>query len=138
MFANHAEETGGLLLLTGATWDTINVNAPLAGELPPGVKAVTAINGSLVVRLLFHRTETNQDHNFSLRLISMDGEELQKLDGQFHVAWSEDNPLEWDQGVNIIIGLTGMPLPDFGQYTFHLLVDNAHMAERPFRVVKRY
>jgi len=138
MFANHAEESGGLLQLVGATWDTINVTGPIVGDLPPDVQAVTAIKGSLVIRLLFHLTETNREHSFTLVLIDRDGRELQKLEGTFPVKKVEDSPPEWDQGVNIIIGLTGMPIPDYGQYTFHLLVDGQHLAERPFRVVKRF
>lgn len=146
MFANYAEETGGLLLLTGATWDTINVTAPIQiVGMPEGlvlpddaVLPVTMIQGVLVVRLLFHLTESNRDHAFSLQLITADGKELQRTEGQVHVGWNEDTPPEWDQGVNLIFNVTGQPIPEFGQYAYHLLVDGNHIGERPFRVMRKY
>ncbi len=135
MFANHAEERDGLLYLTGATWDTINVVGPMTGA-PPGV--IAAISGTLVIRLLFHLTETDRDHTFVISLMDEDGAELQNLEGGFHVARKPEHPPGWDQGVNIILGLTGMPLPRFGRYEFHLLIDGQHVAERPFRVTQGY
>jgi hypothetical protein len=135
ILANHAEEQGGLLFLSGATWDTVNVQGPLEGGPP---ETVALFQGTLVIRLLFHTTETGRDHTATITVLDADGHQLQQFEAGFRVERSEDIPPGWEQGVNILIGLSGMPLRDFGFYTFSLQVDNQHLGDRPFRVLKKY
>jgi len=135
ILANHAEEQGGLIYVSGGTWDTVNVNAPLQGGPP---EAVALFQGFLVIRLLFHPTETGRDHSFELIVMDEDGHEFQKLGGDFRVEKNPNLPAGWEQGVNIIIGMSGMPLMAFGRFTLSLQVDGQHVGDRPFRVLKLY
>ena len=71
ILANYAEVNGGLLYISGGGWDTLTVQAPAEGA-PPGVFAV--LQGTLVIRLLFHQTETGRDHQFEVAIIDEDDE----------------------------------------------------------------
>ena len=135
MLANHAEVQGGLLYISGGTFDTINVQARMEGG-PPG--AVAALQGTLVIRLLFDFTETDKEHLFELRLVDEDGREIAKIDGDFHVARTVGLPEGWDQGNNIVANFAALALPKFGEYAFHLRVDGEPIGDRPFRVLKLY
>jgi hypothetical protein len=135
MLANHAESRDGLLYISGGTWDTLNVQAPMEGGPP---NAVAVFQGVVVARLTMHATEAPSDHTFRLVVMDEDGQELAAAEGGFHVEKIMGTPPEWGQGSNLIIGLTGLPLPRFGQYSLHLLVDARHLGERPFRVLKLY
>ncbi|HEV8681785.1 MAG TPA: hypothetical protein VGS09_03270 [Actinomycetota bacterium] len=137
MLANYAEAPpgGGLVYIMGGAWDTITVQAPLEGA-PPG--AVAAIVGSLAIRLLFHSTEVDRDHKLEIVLQDLDGAEVAKIEGGIRVTKALGLPPGWEQGTNFVFPLTGLGLPKFGQYTFHLLVDGQHLGERPFRVLKGY
>ncbi len=135
LLANHAEDQGGLLYLSGATWDTVTVGAPTPAELPD---IVALFQGYLVIRLLFHPTETGREHTFQVTVIDEDGHELQTFRGSLPVERNDKLLPGWDQGVHIILGLNGMPLPHFGNYEFSLQVDGQHLGDRPFRVVRGY
>jgi hypothetical protein len=135
MLANHAEDHSGLLTIVGGSWDSVNVAAPIQGA-PDNVFAV--MQGTLVMRLLFHPTETNRSHRFEVRISDADGAEIAKLEDEVMVMRLEDLPPAWDQGVNLVIQLTGLPLPAPGLYVITLNVDGQFMADRPFRVIKSY
>jgi len=135
ILANHAEARDGLLYISGGTWDTLNIQAPMEGGPP---NAVAVFQGVVVTRLKVHGSEVPSDHSFSLVVIDEDGAELAKAEGSFHAEKIAGVPPEWGQGVNVIVGLTGLPLPKFGQYSLELLVDGRHVGTRPFRVLKLY
>lgn len=135
ILANYAENQGGLQYIMGGAWDTITVNAPLENA-PPGVFAI--ISGSLAIRLLFHQTETNREHTFAIRISDADGKELGKVDGGMRVEKIPGLPPSWDQGVSIVVPLTGFPLPGAGQYVMNLMVDDQWVGDRSFRVIKGY
>jgi hypothetical protein len=133
--ANYAEDQGGLLYVVGGGWDTINVQAPIQGA-PEGV--FTVIQGTLVVRLLLHVTETGQDHKFTFEIVDEDGQQLAKAEGDFRSERIPSLPIGWDQGANLIFPLTGIGLPGPGNYTINLRVDDDLLGDRPFRVLKLY
>jgi hypothetical protein len=134
--ANYAEAPpGGLLYIMGGGWDTINVRAPLEGG-PEG--AFTFIQGTLVARLLFHNTETDRDHSFALVIADADGRELGKVEGGMRVERNRGLPPSWDQSVNLVLPLTGFPLPGPGEYVIHLLINGQFVGDRPFRVLKLF
>lgn len=135
LLANYAEVNGGLLYISGGGWDTMTVHAPIEGA-PPGVFA--AIQGTLVIRLLFHQTETGRDHAFELAITDEDGLEIGKAEGGVRVEQSRGLPVGWPQPVNIPIPLTGIALPRPGLYTLSLQVNGQHVGDRPFRVLKGY
>lgn len=137
MLANHAETPdNGLLYLAGGGWDTTTIHNPLPEGAPDG--AVALLQGHLVVRLLFHVTETDREHGFTIAIMDEDGHEVARIDGSANVARSADLPVGWDHGINLAIPLTGMPVPRFGLYSISVLVDGQHVGDRPFRVLKGY
>jgi hypothetical protein len=95
------------------------------------------LQGTLVIRLLFHQTETG-DHSFTLTIVDEDGNEVGKADGSLRVERTRGLPVGWPQNVNIPIPLAGIALPKQGLYTMSLQVDNQHVGDRPFRVLKGY
>lgn len=136
ILANYAEAgSNGLLYIAGGGWDTITISAPMQGA-PPGVFG--AMQGTLVIRLQFHQTETGRDHDFALTIIDEDGGEIGKVEGNFRVDRLPGLPPAWPQSVNLPIPLTGAPLPKAGLYTLSLQVDGSHLGDRPFRVLKGY
>jgi len=134
LLANHAEVSQGLLYVAGGGWDTVNVTGPPPETASPGTVAV--LQGTLVVRLLFHATETDREHTFTITLIDADGSEEAKIEGTVDVARVPEIPPGWDHGVNLALPLTGMPVRTFGLYTFSVQVDGQHVGDRPFRVIE--
>jgi len=135
VLANYADDRDGLLNMIGTGWDTITVGAPLEGA-PDGVFAVA--QGTLVVRLLFHQTETGQEHKFAITVLDEDGAEIGKIEGGMRVERNKGLPAGWDQNVNIVVPLTGFPLPHPGLYTINVQVNGQFLGDRPFRVLKGY
>lgn len=134
MLANYAEiAPGGLLTVVGGTWDTMSVHGPLPEDAPEN--AVALVAGCVVVRALFHVTETGRDHEFALTVMDEDGGEVARIDGGLHVERQLDVPPGWDQGVNLVVSLSGLPIPRFGLYSISLQIDGQHVGDRPFRVV---
>lgn len=136
LLTNYAEIGGnGLLYIAGAGWDTVTMGAPVP-DAPPEVFAV--IQGTLVIRLLFHSTETGRDHAFTVTLTDEDGSEINKLEGQVRVDRTPGLPATWDQPINLPVPLTGIALPRPGQYRINLLVNGQFVGDKPFRVLKGY
>ena len=133
--ANYAEDRGGLLYVVGGGWDTINVEAPIEGA-PPEVFVV--IQGMLVIRLLLHTTETSKEHTLVFEIVDEDGGQLVRATAQVHVERNVRVPVGWDQALNLIFPLSGIPLPNPGNYTINLRVGDELLGDRPFRVLKLY
>jgi hypothetical protein len=133
--ANYAESREGLLYVMGAGWDTLTVQAPLQGG-PPG--AVAVLTGALVIRLLVHPTETGQTHELDIHVIDEDGAEVARVQGQVQAPLVPGLPIGWDQGVNLVISLHGMPIPRFGQHAIAVRVSRQHLGDLRFRVLKGY
>jgi hypothetical protein len=141
MLANYAEVREGLLYIMGGGWDTVTAHAPLqapegAPPPPPGVLAF--VQGTLVVRLLFHPTETGREHTFAVSIIDEDGTEIAKVEGGMNVERKPGLPPTWDQNFNIVLPLTGIGLPHEGNYRINLLVDGQFVGDRPFRLLKGF
>jgi hypothetical protein len=137
MLANYAEvASGGLLTVVGGTWDTMSVHAPAPDDAAEG--AVAVLTGCVVVRALFHVTETGRDHEFALTVMDEDGGDVARIGGDLHVERQPDLPPGWDQGVNLTVSLAGMPVPRFGLYSISVQLDGQHVGDRSFRVVQAF
>lgn len=138
MLANHAEgPPNGLVYISGGAWDVINVTEPLPAGAPPGV--VTFVQGVLVVRLEFDPTETGSEYPFVVTIVDEDGGNIGRVDGSIVAPpQPEDHPPTWSIGANMILPLTGLPIPHFGIYRLSVQVNREHKGELPFRAVKRY
>jgi hypothetical protein len=133
--ANYAEDQGGLLYIMGGGWDTMTVHAPVEGA-PEGVFA--PMRGTLVIRLLFHQSETDHEHRFRVAIADEDGAEVGSVEGNLRVDRVRGLPVGWDQNVHIAIPLLGLGLPRPGNYVITLLVNDQFVGDRPFRVLKGY
>ena len=138
LLANHAEAPpNGLLYLSGAGWDTINVGAELPEGAPGDV--VAFVQGVLVIRLRFHHTEAGTEFPFDVVFVDEDGGAIARIDGTVTaVPPDRDEPPTWDRAAHVIAGLHGLPLPRFGEYRIHLRVNREHKGDLPFRVVRRF
>jgi hypothetical protein len=135
LMANYAEDNGGLLYVQGGAWDTVNVRGPIS-QVPGGPVAI--IQGTLVARVLFHVTETDREHEFELNIMDEDGGQVAQVKGKTTISKMVGLPTGWDQGVNLIVPLTGVPLSKFGRYEIALSVDGTNAGTLPFRVLKLY
>ena len=141
LLANYAEDNKGLLNVSGASWDTIEVRGPTSvasGPVPDGPLPVAQIVGFLVARVSFHPSETGREHKVGILVTSADGETVAKAEGRQVIPKQKDLPSGWPQGVNLIIPMTGVPLPEFAHYSIVLQVDDQHLGDMAFRVVKKY
>lgn len=137
LLANYAEVgPTGLLTVVGGTWDTMTVHGPPPDEGPPG--AVAVLTGCVVSRALFHVTETGREHQFAFSVMDEDGGDVARIEGSVYVERQLDIPPGWDQGVNMTVSLTGMPVPRFGLYTISMQIDEQHVGDRSFRVVQGF
>ncbi len=137
MLANYAEVgPTGLLTVVGGTWDTLTVHGPLPDEAP--ADAVAVLTGFVVVRALFHVTETGREHEFALTVMDEDGGDVARVDGTVRVERQPELPPGWDQGVNLALNVSGMPVPRFGLYSISVQLDGQHVGDRAFRVVQGY
>src|SRR5215208_1643422 len=135
MLANHAEAANGLLYISGGAWDTVTVNeAP--PEPPEGV--VAFVQGVLVIRINFHATEVETDYPFHVIVVDEDGLEIGKVEGTMSALRQQGNPPAWPHPANIVVSLTGLPLPRFGEYRIHVRVNREHKGDTPFRAVKGF
>lgn len=135
ILANHAEVNNELLYINGGGWDTIIVGAPIPG-VPEGVTAVMV--GFLAIRFMFHVTETDRSHHFELTVLSEDGQQVAKVDGDFDVPRNESVPAGWLQNVNMVLPVSGVALPSEGLYAINVNLNGQWVGDRPFRVIKNY
>lgn len=135
MLANHAESPPGVgvIYITGGGWDTVTVTGPSS---QPG--SVATLMGSLAVRLLFHITETEQEHQFTITVLDEDGAEVAKITGAVVPPRPEGLPPTWPIGINLVMPVTGLPVPHYGNYTVSVQVDGQHLGDTRFRVLKGF
>jgi Family of unknown function (DUF6941) len=136
MFTNYAEVApNGLLYCAGGGWDTINVTGRIEGA-PENVFAV--MQGFLAIRLLFHPTETDREHQFEVTIMDEDGARIAGVESRFRINRMPSLPAGWLQNLNIVLPVTGIPLPRAGNYVLNLNVNGQWMGDRPFRILKLY
>jgi len=129
MLTNYAEAPpdSGLINMIGAGWDTIHVHGPLEGA-PPDVVAV----------FQFHQTEAGRERALRLEFQDEDGGTVGKIEGNVLLERKAGLPVSWPQGTNIVFPLIGLALRKFGLYRISVLVDDRHLGDREFRIIKEY
>ena len=137
MLTNYAETPNGSFAIVGGGWDTINVTERL--ELPEDVdEAVAMMSGVLAVRLMLSPQETDIDLPFQVMLEDADGGEVASMDGGMHVPRNPELPASWEQGINMVFPIGGIPLPSFGLYRVRMQARGQLVGEARFQVIKRY
>lgn len=128
LLASAAEAPpSGLVYILGAGIDT------LTREQFP-----TAFGGSLVIRLLSTRLETERAHKVEVHCTDEDGRAVLPQPVMLtlpprHVP--ADYPHGWDLASSIVINLAGVPIPRAGFYNFEILVDDQQVRTLPFRAL---
>lgn len=134
MLANHAEVPPGmgLIYVSGGGWDTVTIGAPTGDEGVAGV-----LRGSVAIRLLLEPSEAEDQHGFTISVLS-DELLVAQLGGGFGIENAPDAPPGWPLGVPLAIQFAGLPVPSFGIYVLRLEVADEILGETQFRVIKGY
>jgi hypothetical protein len=122
LISDYVRAEGALAHVIGAGIDTI-----YAPQVPAGQ------NIGLLIRLTFARSECGRAHRVEVFFQDEDGQRLAELNGTVTPEWIDDPP-----GGRVGLGLTfniGVPLPQYGNYSFELLVNDTLMKSIPLRVV---
>jgi hypothetical protein len=137
MLANHAEAApNGLLYISGGTWDTLNVGEPLPDSAPPGI--VAFFQGALVLRIAFEAGEIGEEYRFRISITDDGRSEIGNIEGDLRPTGQKDQPAGWPISANLVVSLTGLPLPRFGEYSIRVGLGDRDLGELPFRVLQRY
>lgn len=129
LLASAAEAPpNGLVYILGAGIDTL-----MREQFP------TPFGGSLVIRLLTTRLETERAHKVEVHCTDEDGTSL--LAQPIHLTLPArqvpaDYPHGWDLAASIVINLAGVPVPRPGFYNFEIMVDDQQVRSLPFRAVQ--
>lgn len=128
LLASAAEAPpSGLVYILGAGIDTL-----MREQFP------TPFGGSLVIRLLSTRLETDRPHKVEVHCTDEDGRAVLHQPVMFTLAPRQvpaDYPHGWDLAASIVINLSGVAIPHAGFYNFEILVDDQQVRTLPFRVV---
>lgn len=116
ILADAGQVREGLAFVMGGGIDTVN-----ATQTP------AALNATLLIRLLLHKTETGRPHQIELRFADEDGNELGKVNADFNVADNPDVPVGWDHSAMFALNIHGMPLQKWGRYSVDILADGNHL-----------
>jgi len=116
-------EQDGKLHAVGIGWDSIfTAQLPAA---PPGMCIVARLRGSVAEA---------GTKDVALRLIDADGSDvIPPLEQQLPFSV---RPGLVEGGMNLIFNLTGLPLPKYGAYSIHVLVNGNELQRLSFSVVR--
>ena len=102
----------------------------MAAQVPTGQ------NLGILIRLGFARSECDRPHRLEIIFHDEDGQRLAHLNAVAEPRWPEDQPPGWTVGVLSAINI-GVPLPNFGLYSFEVLVNDNLVKSIPLRVRQR-
>lgn len=87
---------------------------------------------SLVMRVLIHPMEAEQDHGIEIRLIDSDGGELAKIDGSISGRGAVTSGR--DIAMNVVINMVNTRFEEPGDYSIEILIDGEHQRSVPLRL----
>lgn len=123
LIADYVRAEGGIAHAVGAGIDTV-----FAQEVPTGQ------NIGVLIRLRFTRQECGRPHRLEIIFQDIDGARLAGLTTVITPTWTPELPVGWNQavlgGFNV-----GIPLPDYGQYAFEILVNDNMVKSIPLRLI---
>ncbi len=129
LLANAAESPpNGLVYILGAGIDTL-----WRDQFP------APFGGSMVLRVLTTRAESERQHTVEVRCKDKDGNPVLAQPvvlGLPPRTVGSDHPQGWDLAANIVINLAGVPIPKPGFYRFDILIDDQPVRTLPFRAVQ--
>lgn len=126
--ATSAEFTphDGRVWVLGGDFDTIT-----AAETP-----ATHPSMALVVKLIVQPTECQREHRLRIELIDSDGVQVHpEIMGAFTPVVRQDFPHR-PVGVGMALTFQQLRLPQYGDYSFHILVDDLELGTLPLYLVR--
>ncbi len=123
MMAEAVQVREGLAYVLGGGIDTLTT-----AEVPVGLHA------SVVIRLLFHRTEIDRQHIVEARVLDEDGNQLVQMHGHFQPRVPEDLPVGWDVPLLVTFPIENLALPRAARYSVEILGDGQHLKSLNLRV----
>jgi hypothetical protein len=128
LLANAAEgPPNGLVYILGAGIDTL-----WREEFP------APFGGALVLRVVSSRLESERPHRVEVHCSDEDGKAILQQPlvlGLPARPVPEHHPPGWDVASNIVVNLSGVPIPKPGFYRFEILIDDQQVRTLPFRAV---
>ena len=126
ILADAAQVNGGKLYLLGGGWDQLNVGS--AFPVPQRV--------GLAASFLVPWNETNQKRNVELSLVTDDGDELLKINGQIEVGRPAGIPAGSEQRAQLAADMS-VEFKRPGVYSIIARIDGEESARIAFRVMER-
>lgn len=124
ILADAAQVVGGKLYLLGGAWDTLNV----AQAFPVQQRLAVAVS----FRIPWN--ETNQRHNIEIEILTEDGKQVAKIDGQVEVGRPPGIPVGSDQRAQIAADI-GIQFDQPGSFSIIASIEGQKDAETSFRVL---
>lgn len=87
---------------------------------------------SLVMRILIHPMDTNDEHKIEIRLIDSDGGELARIDGNLNTR--NTTTTGRDIAMNMVINMVNTRFERPGDYSLEILLDGDHQKSVPLRL----
>jgi len=87
---------------------------------------------SLVLRVLIHPMETDEDHAIEIRLIDSDGGELARIDGNINARGTTTTGR--DISMNMVINMVNTRFEHAGDYSIEIMIDGEHHKSVPLRL----
>jgi hypothetical protein len=116
----------GLLYIHGA-----GINTVLTQQVP------LAFQGTLVIRLFADRSEAGREVPLEIQVNDEDGRPILPQPVRLPIAAQPvaNHPVGWPIPVQVVANLTGIQLPQAGEYTIDVLLNNQHVGSEHLRVV---
>jgi hypothetical protein len=125
--ADAAEVSNGKLHLVGGAFDTI-----WARSVPLRYPKM-----SLALRLLFNVADLDRKHKVEIRIMNEDGKTIPpSLGGDLEIPRNPNLPKGWKQGFLTVMNFVDLNFPNFGDYSFELVVDNRNEKSIPLRIAQ--
>ena len=125
--ADGAEVANGKLHLVGGAFDTIWTRS-----VPFNHPKL-----SLVIRLLSSAAELDRKHKVEIRIMNEDGKVIPpSIGGDLEIQKNPNLPKGWKQGFMTVMNFANLNFPNFGDYSFELLVDNKSEKSIPLRIAQ--
>jgi len=129
LLANAAEgPPNGLVYILGAGIDTL-----WREEFP------APFGGAMVLRVLLTRLESERQHKVEVHCSDEDGVAVLQQPVVLSLparTIPSEHPHGWDLAANIVINLSGVPIPKAGFYRFEILIDDQQVRTLPFRALQ--
>ena len=128
LIADAAEAVNGKLHLINGAFDMIWTN-----QVP-----LTYPRISFVIRLLMDASEVGRKHKIEISIMSEDGKRVgPTVGGELEVQRSPHLPKGWKQGFLAVVNIASLKFPDFGDYSFELMVNDSCLKSVPLRLAQK-